>query len=82
MSTSRLTSCVIDGDTFVGSFSARRSSIAVHYKGATIEAPIGPEPEHVTARLLLSELVREDLDFNAIAAGLFTVRRQPEMAVL
>lgn len=56
---------VYDGDTFLGSFDVRRQGlttlIEVRYKGATASASAGGLDPEIVARVLLGELVRDDL---------------------
>ncbi|HEX4768054.1 MAG TPA: hypothetical protein VH414_17445 [Lichenihabitans sp.] len=56
---------VYDGDTFLGSFDVRRQGpttlVDVRYKGAAASANAGGLDPEIVARVLLGELVRDDL---------------------
>ncbi len=63
---------VYDGDTFLGSFEVRRQGpttlVDVRYKEVTASASAGGLDPEIVARVLLGELVRDDLGHRPAAA--------------
>ncbi len=74
---SRVVSFVFDGDTFLGSYGLavvrEAPAVVVRYKRAQKSAKIGQQAVEVVARILLGELVRED-----IGVGTTATRTKPQ----